>query len=285
MSPIGESGYLDKLEIETAINILKIIDNHHHDVALISSMLSPAFGFDIDELIAIRKKYSKRDIAFYKAIENYANSENDKLSSKVNDFQNKLKRYRLMSRHMPIGEFVWFILSDTMLYDAVGALPGGRVREQNLRLLAERADAYSMVPGRGLSSFIQHIQTIGDSVIDFEPAQLNDNSDSVKFMSIHKSKGLEFPVVILIKQNLGIPTDCVRAMFSGILKPHSAGINLFKFILFVTSKLVCSTNAILVVLLAEDWKFSDLWSKPILKVARSANIVEKLVLVAIPKSS
>ncbi|MCK5129515.1 MAG: UvrD-helicase domain-containing protein, partial [Clostridiales bacterium] len=217
--PIGESGYLDKFEIETAINILKVINNHHRDVALISAMHSPAFGFEIQELIAIRKKYNNKNLPFYKATEEYASLQEDALSVKLTSFYEKIKRYRMMSRHMPIGEFIWFMLSDTMLYDAVGALPGGRLRQQNLRLLAERADSFANTPGRSLHAFIAHIISIADSATDFEPAQNNDNSNTVQFMSIHKSKGLEFPVVILINTASQGRSDTASVARAGGLIP------------------------------------------------------------------
>lgn len=219
VTPVGETGYLDMLEIEVAINILTIIDNHHRDVALISAMNSPAFGFDIAELINIRKASSKKRTPYHLAVEEYAKKQNDALASKVSSFLEKIEHYRLLSKHMPIGEFIWHMISDTMLYDAVGALPGGRVRQQNLSILAERGDSFSMKPGRNLSLFLEHLKSAAQAGADFEPALDESTSDSVKFMSVHKSKGLEFPVVILINTASGGANNTDSAILSAGLPP------------------------------------------------------------------
>ncbi len=219
VTPVGESGYLDMLEIEIAVNILKIIDNHHRDVALISAMNSPAFGFSIEDLIRIRKRYSSKHTPFYSAVEKYENQQKDELSAKLSSFFNKIENFRLLSKHMPVGEFIWHMLTDTMLYDAVGSLPGGRARQQNLRILAERGDAFSMKPGRNLSLFIEHLKSVSQSNADFESAGSETNEDSVKFMSIHKSKGLEFPVVILMNTNSGTLSNTESVILSGGLPP------------------------------------------------------------------
>lgn len=219
ITPLGQNGYLDELEIKTTFDILRIIDNHHRDVSLISAMHSPAFGFEIEELVAIRKKYNQKNVPFYKAVEQYSSKESDELSTKLVSFFKTVDRYRMLSRHMQLGEFIWHVLSDTMLYDAVGALPGGRIRQQNLRILAERADAFSMTPGRNLSSFLEHIQNMADSDSDFEPAGDTEANDTVKFMSIHKSKGLEFPVVILLNTASGGRPNSSSVIMSGGLTP------------------------------------------------------------------
>ncbi len=219
VSPVGETGYLDMLEIEIAVNILKIIDNHHRDVAMISAMNSPAFGFEVEELIKIRKSFNKKNTPYYKAVEAYSFSNSDALAQKVTGFLEKINHYRLISKHMPLGEFIWHMLTDTMLYDAVGALPGGRARQQNLRIFAERGDAFSMKPGRNLSLFLEHLQSVIHSNMDFESAADEGSADSVKFMSIHKSKGLEFPVVILINTASGGANNTDTAIMSGGLPP------------------------------------------------------------------
>jgi ATP-dependent helicase/nuclease subunit A len=218
ITPLGQNGYLDELEIKTTFDILRIIDNHHRDVSLISAMHSPAFGFDIEELVRIRKKYSKKNMPFYKAVEEYTSKESDKLSTKLSQFFDTVDRYRMLSRHMQLGEFIWHVLSDTMLYDAIGALPGGRIRQQNLRMLAERADAFSMTPGRNLSTFLEYISNMVDVDSDFEPAGDTEANDTVKFMSIHKSKGLEFPVVILLNTaSSGKPNNSSLILSGGLV--------------------------------------------------------------------
>ena len=219
VTPLGETGYLDMLEIEIAVNILKIIDNDHRDVAMISAMNSPAFGFDIEELIMIRKNSNGKSTPFYEAVQEYAKNQNDILSAKTAEFLDKIQKYRLLSKHMPLGEFIWHMLSDTMLYDAVGALPGGRVRQQNLRILAERGDAFSMRPGRNLSLFLEHLKSVSQNNGDFESAPDDNTGDSVKFMSVHKSKGLEFPVVILLNTASGGAGNTESIVMSGGLPP------------------------------------------------------------------
>ena len=234
VTPFGQNGYLDEIEITTIIDILKIIDNHHRDLSLISAMISPAFCFEIDELIKIRSENNAGKTPFYFAVEKYASNKYDALASRLAEFLTLLDKYRLLSKHMPIGEFIWHVLIDTMFYDAIGALPGGRIRQQNLRILAERADSYSMIPGRNLSAFINHITTTTKSSVDFEPAQNSESTDSIKFMSIHKSKGLEFPVVILINTASMGKNNNDKMLLSGGLVPGVLSFNSNEMIKYKT---------------------------------------------------
>ena len=105
-----------------------------------------------------------------------------------------------MARYIPIKDFIWQLLDETGLYNAVGALPGGSVRQGNLRLLLERAENYSKMPGASLHGFLSYISRLKDTKASIG-ADVNAADDAVKYMSIHKSKGLEFPVVIVINAN------------------------------------------------------------------------------------
>ena len=200
----AESGeYFDEVEVGQTIDILTVINNKRRDNELISAMVSPAFGFDMDELLTIREAFEER-ASFYKCAAEYAARENE-LGQKVKAFFDKISFYRDISRYMGPKEFIWQVLDETGLYNAVGALPGGAVRQGNLRLLLDRAENYSKMPASSLHGFLLYIKRLRNTNASIG-AEGNGDEDAVKFMSIHKSKGLEFPVVFIIKAN-GRPSE------------------------------------------------------------------------------
>lgn len=194
-----ESGeYFDEVEVGQAIDILTIINNKRRDTALISAMASPAFGFEIEELLIIRKS-AKGKQSFYECVINYAENQNE-LGEKTKVFLEKIAYYKDLSRYIGLKDFIWQMLNETGLYNAVGALPGGATRQGNLRLLLDRAESYSKMPAASLHGFLSYITRLKNTNasigVDSNPA-----SDAVQYMSIHKSKGLEFPIVFIINAN------------------------------------------------------------------------------------
>ncbi|MBN2878816.1 MAG: helicase-exonuclease AddAB subunit AddA [Clostridia bacterium] len=194
-----ESGeYFDEIEIGQTLDILTIINNKRRDKALISAMASPAFGFEMAELLAIRKAFKGKQ-PFYSCVLMYS-ERNDILGQKVRLFLEKINTYKDMARYISLKGFIWRVLDETGLYSAVGALPGGAVRQGNMRLLLDRAESYSKIPGSSLHGFLSYIKRLRDNKASIG-AESGSADDAVQYMSIHKSKGLEFPIVIVINAN------------------------------------------------------------------------------------
>ena len=195
----AESGeYFDEIEIGQTIDILTVIDNKRRDKELISAMASPAFGFEMEELLSIRKSSGKKQ-PFYSCVMEYA-EQSDELGQKTKEFLQKISYYKDLSRYIGLKDFICQLLDETGLYNAVGALPGGETRQGNLRVLLERAEAYSKVPGSSLHGFLGYIIRLKSTNASIA-TDAGSDENAVKFMSIHKSKGLEFPIVIVIKAN------------------------------------------------------------------------------------
>lgn len=183
--------FLETTEISVILSILKVIDNATDDVPLISCMLSPLFGFNIDELSKIRSL--NRDIPFYFALKDYA-----KNSEKLEKFLEKIDYFRKISGTMPCSELIDFIYETTQYPSICLALPGGEIKKANLILLRDYAKKFDEDLSKGLSGFLNFIKNLQKKNADLPSAFVSSEADNtVKIMSIHKSKGLEFPVCII----------------------------------------------------------------------------------------
>lgn len=194
------TGYFETIEIRTMMSLLQIIDNPLQDIPLIAVLRSPVFSFTPEELIDIRLE--DRKIPFYQAMKIYvgeaSEEKSEELRGKVTDFLNTLEKWRDKALHMPIDELIWYLFSNTGYYGYAGAMPGGVQRQANLRILFERARQFEQTSYRGLFNFVNFIDKLRTNSGDMGSAKiLGENEDVVRIMSIHKSKGLEFPVVIL----------------------------------------------------------------------------------------
>ena len=193
------SGYFESIEIRTIMSLLKVIDNPRQDIPLIALLRSPIMNFTADELSDIR--LVDKEKYFYENIISISNEEADcekELTDKCNLFLEKLDVWRSKSIYTPIDEFIWYLYMDTAYYGYVGAMPNGVLRQANLRILFQRAKQYEQTSFKGLFNFINFINKLRKSSGDMGSAKiLGENEDVVRIMSIHKSKGLEFPVVFL----------------------------------------------------------------------------------------
>ncbi|MCR1899693.1 helicase-exonuclease AddAB subunit AddA [Irregularibacter muris] len=190
------SGYFETLEVNVFMNLLKIIDNKRQDIPLLSVLRSPIFNFTAHELIKIRG--NSTEVTFYEAIEEYIENNQDNLQEKLIKVLDKLAQWKEQARYIPIEEFLWKILIDTGYYYYIGAMPGGMQRQANIRVLMDRAQQFQKTSMKGLFHFISFVDQLKSSSGDMGTAKiLGENDNVVRMMSIHKSKGLEFPVVIL----------------------------------------------------------------------------------------
>lgn len=191
------SGYFESIEIRTIMSLLKVIDNPLQDVPMIAVLKSPVVGFSAEELSDLR--LLNKDLYFYEIIKEVSEGNieaNYELKEKCIQFINNLNKWREKSIYTPIDEFIWFLYMDTAYYGYVGAMPNGKLRQANLKILFQRAKQFESTSFKGLFNFINFINKLRKSSGDMGSAKvLGENEDVVRIMSIHKSKGLEFPVV------------------------------------------------------------------------------------------
>ena len=188
--------YLDSIEIQTIMSLLKIIDNPIQDISLVTVLRSPIGKFTDDELIQIRLSDKKDN--FYTCMQKAKISVDSELSNKIEQFLNNLDNWRKEQEYLALDELIWKIYSDTGYYNYVSLMPNGMLRQANLRMLFERAKQYETASFKGLYNFIHFIEKIHLSSGDLGAAKIiGENENVVRIMSIHKSKGLEFPVVFL----------------------------------------------------------------------------------------
>jgi len=190
------TGYFTSVEVGVFLNLLRLIDNRCQDIPLLSVMRSPLAGFSLDDMIAIR--IEDRELPFYQALELYICNHDDELSVRLRSFSQRLADWKEESRWMPVDEFLWKLLIDTDYYYYAGAMPGGEQRQANLRILVDRARQFEDTSLRGLFQFLRFVERLQSGSGDLGMAKiLGENDNVVRIMSIHKSKGLEFPVVIM----------------------------------------------------------------------------------------
>ena len=188
--------YLEAIEIQTIMSLLKIIDNPINDIPLVTVLRSMIGNFTDNELIKIR--INEKNKSFYEAIISYISTQEDELKNKLKNFIEKLDKWREEKENIPLDEFIWKIYIDTGYYNYVSLMPNGLLRQANLKLLFEKAKQYETTSFKGLFNFISFIDKLKLSSTDMSSAKLiGENEDVVRIMSIHKSKGLEFPVVFL----------------------------------------------------------------------------------------
>ncbi len=202
------SGWLESQEILTMINLLKILDNPRQDIPLASILRSPLIGLSSDEMACIR--LAGHRLSLFDALTATAASEPIQQISEINaelqtntrdkarEFLVKLDEWRTAARSERLQDVLRRIMINSGYYDFIGGLPDGVQRQANLRILVERAGSYQAHSGKGLFAFLQYLDKITESGHDLPEARtLGENEDVVRIMSIHKSKGLEFPVVFL----------------------------------------------------------------------------------------
>lgn len=189
-------GYFDAIEIKIMISFLKVIDNPRQDIPLASVLRSPIVGLNEDELANIR--LANRHGSFYEALIDYEQANRNETADKLKQFLERLHRFRKASREGALSELIWDIYRETGYYDFVGGMPGGRQRQANLRALYDRARGYEATSFRGLFRFLRFIERMEERGDDLGVARaLSEQEDVVRIMTIHKSKGLEFPIVIV----------------------------------------------------------------------------------------
>lgn len=196
-------GYFDAWEVGVVLDYLRILDNRCQDIPLAAALVSPFGQVTETELAAIRSASPKKP--FFEAVIEYLSpgAENEEQSNpvivkKLRHFFETLNHYQRMVPYTPMHELLWKILTETGYGDYVYALPGGEQRRANLEMLMEKARSYESTSYKGLFHFVRYIEQLQKYNVDYGEANMEDEqSDTVRIMTIHKSKGLEFPVVFV----------------------------------------------------------------------------------------
>lgn len=194
-------GYFQAPEVSIMLALLKVIDNPYQDIPLVSVLRSPIVGLHEEELSRIR--IIDRKVSFYEAAKKFErirgkNEFEESIIYKLNLFFSQLKKWRTQARQGSLSDLIWQLYRDTYFYDYVGGLPGGRQRQANLRALYDRARQYESTSFRGLFRFLRFIERMQERGDDLGVARsLGEKEDVVRIMTIHSSKGLEFPVVFI----------------------------------------------------------------------------------------
>lgn len=185
----GQGGdYYTSIEVSTALSLLSIIDNPHQDIPLIAALRSPVFGFTADELSAVRA--ADPDADFYGALRAAA-----KTDHKSAAFLQTLERLRRQSADTAVEDLVWTLLGELDMLALCSAMPDGEQRRANLLALTELAQRFEQSGYRGLHRFVLWLRR--QAARGEEPARGAQSASAVQIVSIHRSKGLEYPVVFL----------------------------------------------------------------------------------------
>ena len=203
------NGYFNTQEIEFLIYLLKIIDNPDDDIALVSVMKNPIFLFNENELLEI-KLAGFKNASFYKCVKKYIKTTDSALKIKLNEFVLKLEDYHQKSKYMETDEFLSYVLSDINYLVYLSVFEDSKTRIENVNFLIQKAKSFEKNNFKGIFSFIKYVENIKGSKSDDCAKTIGEGDNVVRLMSIHKSKGLEFPVVILAGMGNGFNDQDIK---------------------------------------------------------------------------
>ena len=236
----SKTGYFGALEVQELLQFLRVLDNPRQDIPLFGVMQSVFGGFTQEEIAQIRRGgegHSRKRMTLYEALKEVAQSsrtveegEETELSFKAKEFLQRIDHYRNLTPYTSIRDLLQRILDDYDYLNYVTALPTGSKRRANVEMLLTKASAFEKTSYFGLFHFIRYMEQLEKYDVDYGEADtLDENADVVRIMSIHKSKGLEFPVVfvsglskrfnmqdanqsLIVDMELGVAVDYVDAV-------------------------------------------------------------------------
>lgn len=193
----SQKGYFSAAEVRTVLAYLQILDNPVQDIPLASVLRSAIGGLTDEELAVIRSSFKERH--FYDCVQAYrVYGDNKELCGKLDRFFEVFDRLRTKCAHTPVHLLIWEMLEMTGYGAYAQALPAGSQRKANLDMLIEKAISYESTSYRGLYHFVRYIENLKKYEVDYGEANTGTEADNtVRIMSIHKSKGLEFPIVFV----------------------------------------------------------------------------------------
>ena len=192
----SKTGYFAAGEVQTALNFLRVLNNPLQDIPLFGVIHSPVCKFSDAQIALLRAGDETGKRSLYDCMKLAAQKEEDlELAGKCREFFALLERFREYAVYLPIHSLIQRFLEETGYLYEVSALPAGNQRKLNLEMLLARAESFEKTSYSGLFHFIRYMEQMEKYNIDFgEAGALDENADIVRIMSIHKSKGLEFPV-------------------------------------------------------------------------------------------
>ena len=199
----GKGGFFDQQEVEVFRNLLMLLDNPHLDLPLLAALVNPPFDFTEEELSRIRLHDTGRKKPFWQAFEITAKEESP-LGTKCREVKEKLDSWRFLARRTPLSGFLWYLLEETALSAIYGATDHGHAARKNLRSFCLQAE---QAAGRGVYSLREFLDYLSEQAAggDMQAASALGNEDNlVRIMTMHKSKGLQFPVVFCLGLEKGL---------------------------------------------------------------------------------
>ncbi|MBQ2929135.1 MAG: helicase-exonuclease AddAB subunit AddA [Clostridia bacterium] len=199
----GAAAFFELPEVRAIKALLAVIDNPLQDIPLLAALKMPPFALTDSELASIRTAKTGRNVPFYEAFEEICGLEG-RLPEKCRAIRGQLETWRFEAETMRLSDFLWRVMQHSGYYAAVGALPKGELRQANLRMLYQRAQSFEQDGGETLSDFLRltEEQSAGDDKMSAK--MLGENENLLRIMTMHKSKGLEFPVVFLMQMSGGL---------------------------------------------------------------------------------
>ena len=206
----SNTGYFSSYEIQVILSMLRILDNPLQDIPMAAVLASPIVGMDDEELAQIRSAF--RGVSFAQAALSAMAGEDGYEDEKLKAFALVFERLRGAVADTPIHELLYRMLDETGFYRYASAMPAGKRRRQNIDMLIEMAAAYEKTSYKGLFHFVRYIDIQQKYEIDYGEADTaGENDDVVRIMTIHKSKGLEFPVVFVSGLGKGFNTQDTKS--------------------------------------------------------------------------
>lgn len=194
----SKTGYFDTLEVHTILSLFKLIDNPLQDLPLLVLLRSPIVGLDLEAMLSVRVA-SDPSMGYAEACRTYAGEASDETARTLSAFFSKLDRWRRFSHFETVEELLLRLFEETGYDRYVSAMPRGEQRRANLDLFLKRAADFATFSLSGLHAFIDYVERVKISGNDFgEASTVGEGEDVVRLMTIHKSKGLEFPLVFLV---------------------------------------------------------------------------------------
>ena len=282
---MGDETYFQKTEIKLMIALLNIIDNMRQDISLAAVMMSVIGNFTPEDLAKLKISSRNDDLCTLLTVSASSSIEfnpfdlSEGLITKSFEFLKKINHWREISKMISVSELLTTIYNETGYYDYVGGLLNGIERQANLRMLIDRASEYESAGFRGISRFIKFITKIKELNNDLStPRTLGENEDVVRVMTIHKSKGLEFPVVFICELGKKFNREAQSEI---LLKHRELGIGPYKILKNEPVRIPTFARQIILTKNFDEQKAEEL---RILYVAMT-RAREKLIMVGTQKKS
>lgn len=206
----SKTGYFETTEIQMIMDYLRVIDNPRQDIPLAAVLTGHLAGVTATELAMI--KCEAKEGCFYDHVCAYTeNGQDEVLRQKLSEFLNRLDIYREKMTYLSIYELLCFIIEKEGYDDYIMAMPGGVQRKANLQMLLEKAIVFEKTSYKGLFHFVRYIDQLQKYEVDYGEANIaNEQNQVVRLMSIHKSKGLEFPIVFVVGMGKQFNTSAAK---------------------------------------------------------------------------